>query len=99
MATRIAQKRGRDHSRIRTGVDRFAGGSLTTRACGRAVLAVYAKRALGWTRTSGLQARDLVLSPLSYEGVHPPRTVQADGFQPPERDCRWVTNNFDSSTS
>ena len=49
----------RSRSRIRTGVRRSAGGSLASRACDRAP---------GWTRTSGLGARNAALSPLSYEG-------------------------------
>src|SRR4051794_38986452 len=39
-----------------------------------------AVRASGWIRTSGLQVRNLMLSPLSYEGE-----VRAEGFEPPER--------------
>src|SRR3954471_4703511 len=80
----------RGPSRIRTGVFRFAGGSLTR-------LGHAAVRASGWTRTSDLQVRNLALSPLSYEGMDN-NNVRAKGFEPPQR-SNWVTTSPDSPAS
>lgn len=62
---RMAQLRGRSRSRTdvrrASPANRFAGGSLTTRA--------FDHCAPGWNRTSATRRRRTVLFPLSYEGM------------------------------
>jgi hypothetical protein len=59
-------------------------------------------RTPGRDRTAGLDARNVALSPLSYEGLRVVSChtllVRAEGFEPPQQ-CNWVTASPDSPAS